>query len=281
MIARELLQTATGELTDAGCESPRLDAELLLMFCWKINRTALIMRSLETVPEAVTVAFQSLLARRVTREPIAYILGEKEFWSRSFTVSTDTLIPRPETEHLIESVLERFPDTEKAYQFCDIGTGSGCIAVTLACEYPHSHITATDLSEKAIEVAQINANKMDVSDRIQFRCGDMLAALNSDDGPFDAIISNPPYVASHEMDALEAELAHEPRSALTDEADGLQFLATIIKDGHKQLKEQAYIIVETGLCGLPNSEAGIHLIKEIHDLAGNLRGGLYQAGKKV
>ena len=237
----------------------------------------MLFRSHDEVPEAIEEAFQSLVDRRKQREPLAHIIGEKEFWSRPFRVNSDVLIPRPETEHLIEELMERFPDRNGDYTFCDIGTGSGCIAVTLACEYPQARIVATDISEAALKVARSNAEKLEVASRVTFRQGDMLDALTSDDAPFDAIISNPPYVALHEMNELEAELDFEPRGALTDESDGLQFLASILNNGSERLKPNGYIIVETGPCGLPETPHQLTKEKDIFDLASLLRGGIYQA----
>lgn len=275
---REMILLAASQLAEAGCESARVDAEILLMHVWQIGRTDLIIRAMDEVPEDIQQAFQMLIKRRERREPVAYIIGEKEFWSRPFMVSPDVLIPRPETEHLIEMVLEQFPDRNGSYQFCDIGTGSGCIAITLACEFPQALIVATDISEGALTIARSNAESLNVSDRITFRHGDMLQPLKESDGPFDAIISNPPYVAKHEMDDLAAELDFEPRGALTDEANGLQFIEIILNEGVKRVKPEGLIMVETGPCGLPEAPAQLTMKKEIIDLAGHLRGGIYQAG---
>jgi len=272
---RELLHDATHRLKEAGCDAPRLDAELLLMHIWPVSRTGLIIRSCDVVPEGVESGFRTLLKRRCHREPLAYITGEKEFWSRSFHVTPDVLIPRPETEHLIEAVLEYVPDRSSNNHFCDIGTGSGCIAVTLACEYPNAHIVATDISEAALTVALRNAEKHAVADRITFRHGDMLTALQENDGPFHAIISNPPYVTEAEMDKLAKELSQEPRHALTDEQDGLKFLTSILRDGPAHLQAGGYIMLETGPCGLPDTPDKLLCQQAIHDLAGHLRGGIY------
>jgi len=272
----ELLRQAAAQLRQAGCDAPRLDAELLLMYVWQAGRTDLIIHAGDAVPEPVAVDFDALLQRRINREPLAYIIGEKEFWSRPFQVTPDVLIPRPETEHLIEAVLEHFPDRNGPYQFCDIGTGSGCIAVTLACEYPNARIIATDISDAALQIAHRNAKAHAVDHRITFRSGDMLAALKSQDNPFDAIISNPPYVAESEMRGLQKELAREPRQALTDEQDGLRYLTTILRDGPAYLQAGGYIMLETGLCGLPSTPEHLTFEQAIHDLAGHLRGGVYR-----
>jgi len=271
-----LLRTAAVELKQAGCDAPRLDAELLLMHSWQISRTDLIIRVAECVPEVVEVDFHALLQRRMQREPLAYLLGEKEFWSRPFRVTPDVLIPRPETEHLIEAVLDRFADRQAPLQFCDIGTGSGCIAVTLACEFPNACVVATDISTAALAIARRNAEQLGVLHRMVFRHGDMLDALAASDGAFHAIISNPPYVAATEMANLEPELAMEPRHALTDEQDGLQFLSTLVQHGSDFVQAGGYLILETGLCGLPGTPAGLVRQQVIHDLAGHLRGAVYQ-----
>jgi len=276
MKTRELLQQAAGKLEHAGCDAPRLDAELLLMHVWRMSRTDLIVRANDAVPEPAISDFASLLQRRIHREPLAYMIGKKEFWSRDFAVTPDVLIPRPETEHLIEAVLAHFSNRNGAYRFCDIGTGSGCIAVTLACEFPDVQIVATDISEAALVIARSNAETHNVSHRISFRQGDMLAAIRPQDDPFDAIIANPPYVAESEMGGLEKELTQEPRHALTDEQDGLHYLSIILHNGPAYLQSGGFIMLETGLCGLPATLDNLTLEQPIHDLAGHLRGGIYR-----
>ncbi len=273
---RELIQSAATKLAQAGCDAAKLDAELLLMFVWSIARTDLIIRAHDPVPEAIQESFYTLIQRRAQREPLAYIIGEKEFWSRSFQVTPDVLVPRPETEHLIEAVLEYFPDQKGHYHFCDIGTGSGIIGITLACEYPNAHIIATDISEPALKVSETNAIKHCVENRITFKQGDMLEPLEKTEIAFNAIISNPPYVAEHEMEALEEELSHEPRNALTDESDGLTFLTDILTGGPSYLQTGGFIMLETGPCGLPDTPNTLNFERIIHDLAGHARGGIYR-----
>ncbi|MDQ6960212.1 MAG: peptide chain release factor N(5)-glutamine methyltransferase, partial [Mariprofundaceae bacterium] len=273
MTVREVLRSTSLTLQQAGCSAPRLDAELLLAKVLECDRAWLIAHANNDVPVDVRKAHAALVERRHQREPLAYITGEKEFWSRLFFVTPDVLIPRPETEHLIETIMEYFPDTGKPYHFCDIGTGSGCIAITLACEYPNAHVSATDISEKALRISRRNAGRYGVASRIRFRKGDMFAALNDHDGPFDAIISNPPYVALDEMHALEAELDYEPRDALTDGADGLMFLRHLLKASPVWLGPKGVLVVETGLCGLPQSAVHMDLRQRIRDLSGNVRVG--------
>ncbi len=275
MTIRELLRSASLILQQAGCGASYLDAELLLAKALACNRTRLIAHADDDVPVDAREAYAILIERRRRREPLAYITGEKEFWSRLFSVTPDVLIPRPETEHLIEAVLEHFPDTHVPHHFCDIGTGSGCLAVTLACEYPNATVTATDISSAALAIARANIEQHDVASRIEFRQGDMLSALQNDDGPFDAIISNPPYVSRHEMNSLAPELSHEPRQALTDDADGLNHLRTLLHQASSWLKPEGVLLMETGTCGLPPPSPSMHLKRQIHDLAGHLRAGLF------
>jgi len=276
MLARDLLYQSAKKLTLAGSDAPRLNADLLLMHAWNCSRAELINRGLQEIPAGIKIHFDSLLERRLKREPLAYILGEKEFWSRRFQVTPDVLIPRPETEHLIEAVLKYLPDRMAPYQFCDIGTGSGCIAITLACEYPHAHVIATDVSPAALEIAKRNAELHGVDKRMTFLLGNMLQPLSEQHTDLDAVISNPPYVTLAEMDELDEELAFEPRHALTDEADGLGFLQQLADGASAYLKNDAYLLLETGPCGLPTPPAGLVMLEALPDLAGHLRGVVYQ-----
>ena len=245
------------------------------MYAWGIDRVRLVIR-MGDQPDAETIrTFQAILKRRQGREPVAYITGEKEFWSRGFYVSPDVLIPRPETEHLIEAILERYPNKSASYRFCDIGSGSGCIAVTLACEYPRAEVIATDISEAALSAAQKNAVRHGVEERVSFHRGDLFQPLVSTGELFDGILCNPPYVALDEYGRLEPELGFEPRTALTDEADGLHYLCRLTEQAPAHLKPDGRLIVETGLCGLPKDSGTMQLERKIFDLAGILRGGIY------
>lgn len=279
MTARAALLQAAASLKAAGCATPRLDAEVLLMHARGLSRAQVLAHLDEALDDMQALAFAAMLARRQRREPVAYIVGEKEFWSRPFKVNASVLIPRPETEHLIEAAIEYFPDTDRPYRFCDIGTGSGCIAVTLACEYPEAEITATDVSAAALVVARENANRHGVAGRIRFRLGDMFTPLPAD-GRFDAIVCNPPYVAVHDMATLAPELAFEPRGALTDEADGRRYLELLLQQSGTRLKSDGYLIVETGGGSLPQPPRGLPLQRAIHDLAGHVRGGVYRRAER-
>jgi len=276
MIATELLRTAIGQLQAADCDTPRLDAELLLMHVWGMTRTQLIIKAHEQVPSDIKESFNQCIKRRCQREPVAYIMETKEFWSRDFHVTPDVLIPRPETEHLIEELLELYPDTQSAYRFADIGTGSACIAITLAAEYPNAYIIATDISEASLNIAKANAEHHQLAHRMQFYHGDLYQALPESCLEFDAIISNPPYISQAEMGVLEAELHHEPAHALTDYDDGLQLLKQLVQGAPKHLKRDGFLLLETGLCGLPKATDSMAFKNTYQDLAGHLRGGIYQ-----
>lgn len=275
MIARLLLQQAAQQLEQAGADTPRKNAELMLMKVWGVSQTSLIIRMLDEVPNTIYSEFQTLLQRRLNREPLAYILGVKSFWKHEFVVTSDVLVPRPETEHLIEQVLEHLPQQSGEYILTDIGTGSGCIAVSLAKEYPMSEVVACDISHEALAVAKTNAENIGVVERMSFYQGDLYLALPAG-SKFDVIVSNPPYVSKVEMFGLEAELSFEPRFALTDEASGLTLLDKLLQDAHLYLKDDGLLILESGLCGMPNAPDTMIKVKDYFDLAGNFRGTVFR-----
>lgn len=275
MTLKRLLFEAINELKEAGCPAPRLDAEVLLMHACRLTRAQMIASLNDDMSQDEEVRYRKLITRRKKREPVAYIVGEKEFWSRSFLVTPDVLVPRPETEHLIETVLSHFPATEDEYFFCDVGTGSGCIAITLACAYPHARIIGTDISSAALKVARKNAKRQGVLKRISFQKADMLAGMNDRIPCFNAIIANPPYVNIDEYLRLAPELRFEPRQALTDEGDGLKYLKILLDQAADMLKPGGILVLETGLAGLPPITPAWSKVKEIRDLASRLRGGIY------
>ncbi len=275
MNTHSLLQQAIQQLKQVGVDSSRKDAELMLMEAWGVSQTDLIICAQDEVPEDVVSQFHQLLERRLKREPLAYILGKKAFWKDEFIVSEDVLVPRPETEHLIEMVLKYRPNQQEDYMMADIGTGSGCIAVSLAKEYPSSEVMACDISDKALVIAKTNAGNLGVLERMSFYQGDLYQAL-PEGLQFDVIVSNPPYVSQDEMHALEAELSFEPRFALTDEADGLTLLEKLLSDAHIYLKEGGLLVLESGLCGMPATPATLKKLEDYTDLAGNFRGSVFQ-----
>ncbi|MFQ5356154.1 MAG: peptide chain release factor N(5)-glutamine methyltransferase [Mariprofundaceae bacterium] len=276
MTLKQLLLKATDELKTAGCATPRLDAEVLLMHVSGLSQSRLITCSDNKLPPEQILRYHKLIERRQQREPVAYIIGEKEFWSLPFFVNSDVLIPRPETEHLVEATLANFTNKDEKFNFCDLGTGSGCIAISLACEYPHAHITATDISSNALKVARANARRHGVIDRIDFRQGDMLTVM--EDECFDAILTNPPYISIDEYLKLETELYFEPRQALTDEEDGLKYLNTLLDQAPIWLGPEGILIMESGVSGLPKAGIKWPTVEKIKDLAGLLRGAVFHLG---
>jgi release factor glutamine methyltransferase len=212
MTTGEALQTGTERLRESGSVSPELDAEILLAFALKMERTALFRNPERVLPAKAQAQFAGLLNRRVRREPIAYLVGHKEFYDHDFFVDRNVLIPRPESEMNVETFLEMFQRSAEL-TIADIGTGSGCLAVTLALFYPNAKIIATDISEQALNVARKNAERFNVQNRITFLIGNLLEPL-TEHNKLDAVIANLPYVPDEERRA-NPDLAYEPVLALS------------------------------------------------------------------
>jgi release factor glutamine methyltransferase len=232
----EKLQRATQQLGQVS-DSARLDAELLLAACLQVERAWLLAHG--DMP-ALTDSFEALLQRRLQGEPLAYILGHKEFWSLRLQVSPAVLVPRPETELLVELALA---DTLTQRQVLDLGTGSGAVALALAHERSTWQITAVDISETALMVARTNAHSLQISN-VQFMVSDWYAALLHQ--RFDLIVSNPPYIDADDPALRQAELRCEPQQALTPGADGLASLATIVQQAADFLVANGQILLEHG-----------------------------------
>lgn len=206
-------------------ETPRLDAEILLAHALGISRSALLALLRDPI-DAPT--FDALIERRANAEPIAYILGAWEFFSLSFVVRPPLLVPRPETEHLVECVLERIG--QDPARVLDVGTGTGCIAVSAAVNAPSAFVVATDIRPEAIETAAENARRHNVSNRMAFRCGDLFASLEPGDAPFDVICSNPPYVEAPAWDTLSPTIRlYEDPGAVVGGSEGLDVTARLIQ----------------------------------------------------
>jgi release factor glutamine methyltransferase len=243
-----VLQEASGFLQSRQIENPRLNAERLLAHVLNLTRIDLYLQFDKPLTMEEREAYKTLLRRRAGHEPLQYILGGTEFMSLSFRVTPDVLIPRPETEILVEKVIERFR-TVPSPTFLDIGTGSGCIAIGLAHSLPEAQITAVDVSEKALKIAFGNAEVNGVKGRIHFMPLDIRSPESPDilNEAFDAIVFNPPYVALTEWDRLAEEIrAHEPRIALCDEGDGLVFYRLIAEKAASWLKPEGFICLEAG-----------------------------------
>ncbi|PWK32356.1 peptide chain release factor N(5)-glutamine methyltransferase [Cupriavidus plantarum] len=222
---------------------PTLEARMLLTHVTGLSRTQLITRDSDPLTAAQHEALASLLARRLAGEPMAYLLGEREFFGRTFHVTPDVLIPRADTEIAVEAVLTRL-DALQTPRVLDLGTGSGALAVTIACERPDAEVWATDISEGALAVAQRNARTLGAAN-MHFRISDWYDAL-PDELRFDLIVSNPPYIAAGDPHLAEGDLRFEPIDALTDHGDGLSDLAAIVAGAAVRLKPGGWLLMEHG-----------------------------------
>lgn len=250
-----------------------LDAEVLARHALGWDRAALITRGREDPPPGFTERFTALIARRAGREPVAYITGVREFWGRDFEVSRDVLIPRPETELIVEEALEaaaaRRPGT-----IVDVGTGSGCLAVTLALEIPGAHIIATDVSPAALLVARRNANTYRMDERIVFALTNLLDGVS---GPIDLIVANPPYMAPDIEPTLQPEVARfEPRQALYAGHDGLDAYRALFPAAADRLADDGRLVVEFGFGQEADvrrlaGTAGLTVVRVRPDLQGSPR----------
>jgi release factor glutamine methyltransferase len=278
---RTALKRGIVELRDANVPSYTLAAELLLMHALGRDRAWLYAHPEEVIPGNNAHRFISFILRRAEGEPTQYITGKQEFWGLEFEVTPDVIIPRPETEHVIEVALDRLAVREiragrkqtltgHGLQIIDVGTGSGCIAVALAKELPGARITATDISAAALAVARRNAGRHAFSDSIQFIEADLLDYLAgrarhavpllgrtstpdvAHSRPFDLIVSNPPYVGRNEKDSLMREVRdHEPELALYGGEEGYELYAELIAQSAQHLKPSGILVLELGHNSLP------------------------------
>jgi release factor glutamine methyltransferase len=228
-------------LANAAHTIARRDAEILLAWCWGKTRSALLTLDGLPVPPEVAARFESARRERAQGVPIAYLLGRREFWSLDLTVNPQVLVPRPETELLVQRVLDVV--TAPVASVADLGTGSGAIAIALAHEHPRWTVVGTDLSSEALAVARGNGTRL-VAGRVEWLPGDWYAALG--DRKFDALASNPPYIAEGDP-ALDSDgLCREPRGALTPGGDGMVALATLINGASLHLKPGGWLLLEHG-----------------------------------
>jgi release factor glutamine methyltransferase len=248
LTVRGALRDAMARLAQAQTPSHALAAELLLMHALGRDRAWLYSHPEMAIDEGTAQKFRELVSQRASGVPTQYLTGKQEFWGLEFEVTPAVLIPRPETEHVIEVVLERLgarPGREKL-RIADIGTGSGCIAVALAREWSGAEILATDISGAALEIARCNADRHGVSERIRFVECDLLGAAGEEE-LFDAIVSNPPYVARSEEAQLQREVReHEPREALFGGAAGTEVYARLVAEAAAHLRCGGLLVVEIG-----------------------------------
>lgn len=266
-----ILKWTEGYFQKAGLDSPRLDAEVLLSYVLKKERIFLYVHFDQPMEAAELAAFKDCIKRRVQHQPVAYITGHKEFMGLEFKVTPATLIPRPDTEILVEAVLQRLKAGAEAENslIADIGTGSGAICLSLLNYLPRLQAVTVDISPEALAVAEENAEGLGLSERIEFLQGDMLEPLKVQRerfaGRLSAIVSNPPYIPRGDIAGLEPDVrAFEPMGALDGGEDGLDFYRRLLADGAELLQEDGFLAME----------AGIHQAQQLKALAeGSLQWG--------
>jgi release factor glutamine methyltransferase len=269
----ELVATARRRLHASGIggDEADLDARLLAEHVLGWDAARYFTDGGDLASTDFELQYGAAIKRRSHREPVAYITGTQEFWGLAFTVSPAVLIPRPETEIIVESVLEILDDRRKPHRIADACTGSGCLAVAIACERPGSRLVATDVSPTALEIASVNARRHGVEDRIACVRADVLSGV---DGPFDVVVANPPYVPEADLAALQPEVVqYEPRVALAAGADGLDVVRTLAAQARGVLAPGGWLVFEFGFSqseavGLLVSSAGLELVEMRNDLQG-------------
>lgn len=273
-----LVISARERLTRAGIppDQAAIDAEVLARAAAGWDRASYLARRDEPAGVAVATRLESYIRRRESREPVAYILGTREFWGLDFLVTPAVLIPRPETEHIVEAALARLADRARAWRIADVGTGSGCIAVALAVALPRARVTATDISADALAVARANAERHEVGDRVDLVRASLLEAVA---GPFDLVVANPPYVPRAHRPALSPDVGdHEPDAALYGGGDdGLDEIRELVAQAPSRLAPDGWLQLEFGfgqgdaVRAAAASAGGLDLVEILHDLQGHER----------
>jgi release factor glutamine methyltransferase len=269
-----LVAEARQRLRNAGIPDAEADLDARVLAEWLLgwDTAAFFTHGDRAAPVDFAEQYRALIERRAVREPVAYISGVQEFWGLSFEVSPAVLIPRPESELIVEVFIEYFPARNEGMLVADACTGSGCLAVAIAHEYPAARVVATDISDDALSVARRNAARHRVSDRVSFVQDDVLSRSA---GGFDAIVANPPYIPDGEIDTLQPEVRlHEPGIALAAGADGLDVVRTLLTQSAARLKPSGLLLFEFGFGqahAVTQSAAatpGLTLIALRHDLQG-------------
>ena len=257
MTVRDILHESAKSLEAADIPSARLDAEVLLSFCLGCNRLEFYKNPDMTISDTQLAAFRNLIARRLQWEPVAYITGRKEFWSFALEVNSSVLIPRPDTEIIVEEALDIYRNfTSLPVRILDIGTGSGAIALALALEIADVKVVATDISDTALNLAKKNAATLGLQDKIDFRQGNLFEPVK---GFFDMIVSNPPYITAKDYEELPVSVkAFEPREALFAGVSGLEFYEKLIYQAAGFLQKNGWLLLEIGA----KQESGVRGIIE-------------------
>ncbi|HET7751621.1 MAG TPA: peptide chain release factor N(5)-glutamine methyltransferase [Terriglobales bacterium] len=247
MQLRQAIQTAIQRLEAAHVGSPRMNAELLAMFVLGCDRAYLYAHDERALTKDEMARYDDALGERAGGVPAQYITGHQEFWGMDVIVSPAVLIPRPETEHVIETVLALARD-QPPQNMVDVGTGSGCIALALAKEFPQARVHATDISAEALEIARANAARHQLQEHIQFHQTDLLAGMEQ--GALDYVVSNPPYIGDWEADSVEAQVRRfEPRLALFAGPSGLEVFARLVPQARRALQHGGWLVMEIGHSG--------------------------------
>lgn len=244
MLLKEALNSAIAKLTAAQVGSPRMNAETLLMFVLDCDRAHLFAHPERELTPQEDIRYQAAISQRASGVPAQYITGHQEFWGMDLIVSPAVLIPRPETEHVVEAALDWARNGNHTHpRILDVGTGSGCIALALAQELPQAEIHATDISLSALEIARANAARCGFESRIHFHQTDLLHGFEL--GTFDLIVSNPPYVGESEEDRVQLEVRkYEPRNAVFAGPTGLEVIERLIPQSHAVLTPGGFLIME-------------------------------------
>ena len=260
-------QISLAKFVDSG--EAKLEAQLLLQSVLNVNRAWLISHQNDALEANVHAAYRALINRRLNGEPIAYILGYREFYGLKLKVTPATLIPRPDTETLVDAALAKIP-LQKNLTICDLGTGSGVIALAIAKHRPHSHVTAVDTSEDALKIAYENAQSLQITN-IKFVQSNWFGALHNQ--LFDVIVSNPPYIEQNDLHLKQGDLRFEPTSALASGQDGLDDIRNIITNTPQHLNPHGWLLLEHGYNQAEQvaallKQAGFSQISHAQDLAG-------------
>lgn len=271
MTVAEALRHAARRLTKAGVAYPDLDAELLLRHVTDWDRARVLTESESELLPGLEARFLALVEGRARRRPLQHLVGSQHFWRHEFLVTPDVLIPRPESEILVETALELLREAKQPL-IVDVGTGCGCLALSLAAERPDALVHAVDLSSAALDVARRNARRLGLSERVRFQQGDLLEPLAKLAGRIDAVLCNPPYVAADEVGSLMPEVRdHEPRAALVPGEDAYAAYRRLAPQARQGLRAGGFLLVEVGQgmdaeAGQILASAGLALERTIPDL---------------
>lgn len=274
---RDVVVWMTDDLRKRGIDAARLDAELIVAQALQIDRVKVIVEGLRMLEPSELETIRALFKRRRAYEPVAYLRGYREFYGRTYRVDRRVLVPRPDTEILVEVALERLHNRDLGARVLDLCTGSGCVAITLKLERPTMTVDATDVSADALAVARDNAQRLGAVWNVRFALGDLFAPLGEPRPIYDLVVANPPYIASDEIPTLQPDVRdHEPHLALDGGQDGLEFVRRIVAEAPKHLRAGGALAMELGAGQAPMVEeiflrGGFTDVRRKQDYAGHER----------